>query len=120
MATYLEVGQQCKTSGNQQLRVKKEPWWQFISLEDLCVPLLHALIGIGNQVLAKFCDVVNEYFESRSANELNTWNVILIIQQILEEKTTERKVWDQSVDGRKLLFKVLREESVIRDRINKP
>jgi hypothetical protein len=102
MTTYVEIGQQCKTSGNQQLGVKQEPWWPFIPLENYMVPILHALIGIGNQLLTKFCDVVNEYFECWSADEVNTRRTIPIIQQILEEKITERKAWDQSVDGKRL------------------
>jgi hypothetical protein len=34
------------------------------------VPLLHCLIGIGNNLINRFCDVVNEYVENLSAAEM--------------------------------------------------
>jgi hypothetical protein len=54
MKEYIEVGQQSRESGNPQLGVNKKPWWQFIPLENYVVPLLHMLIKIGNQMLARF------------------------------------------------------------------
>jgi hypothetical protein len=43
MKEYIEVGQQSRESCNSQLGVKKEPWWQFIPLDNYMVPLLHML-----------------------------------------------------------------------------
>ena len=31
--------------------VKEEPWWDFIPITHYVVPLLHCLIGIGNDIL---------------------------------------------------------------------
>jgi hypothetical protein len=101
MKEYTKVGWQSRESGNSQLGVKKEPWWQFIPLENYVVPLLHMLIGIGNQMLARFCNIVNEYVERLSPKEVNTQCKIQILQQIIKEKTTERKAWDQTDESKK-------------------
>ena len=52
--------------GKPLLGVKQEPWWPFLNFEHLMVPLLHCLIGIGNNLINRFCDVVNEYMENLS------------------------------------------------------
>ena len=52
------------------LGVKQEPWWPFLKFEHLMVPLLHCLIGIDNNLINRFCDVVNEYVENLSAAEI--------------------------------------------------
>jgi len=55
--------------GKPLLGVKQEPWWPFLNFH-LMVPLLHCLIGIGNNLINRFCDVVNEYVENLSAAEM--------------------------------------------------
>ena len=51
------------------LGVKKKPWWLFILLPNYLVPLLHCLIGIGNQLLAKFRAIINEHIAEYSLGE---------------------------------------------------
>ncbi len=50
--------------GDPQLGVKQKPWWPFILLSNYMTPLLHCEIGIGNQMLEKLRDIINEYIES--------------------------------------------------------
>jgi hypothetical protein len=61
----VEIGTKVCTPGEQGGRptsgVKKPPWWPFIKMEHVMVPLLHCLIGIGNNLLNRFFDIVNEY-----------------------------------------------------------
>jgi hypothetical protein len=81
--------------------VKKEPWWSSIPLENYVVPLLLTLIGICNQMLARFCGIVNEYIERLSSDEVNTQRKIQILDQLIKDKTKERQEWDQTDDGKK-------------------
>jgi hypothetical protein len=50
-----------KNKGNPVLGVKKKPWWPFIPLMNYLVPLLHCLIGKGNQLLEKLWAIINEH-----------------------------------------------------------
>lgn len=50
--------------------VKNVPWWSFLKFEHHMVPLLHCLIGVGNNLLDRFCDVVNEFIEIKSNEEI--------------------------------------------------
>jgi hypothetical protein len=40
--------------GTEALGMKNKPWWPFLSLTNYIPPLLHALIGIGNDILRNF------------------------------------------------------------------
>ncbi len=51
--------------------VKQEPWWPFLKFEHHIVPLLHCLIGIGNNLLNKFCNLISAFFEKMSTEEEN-------------------------------------------------
>ena len=49
--------------GEPKMGVKTKPWWQFIPLTNFIIPLLHVLIGVGNDVLDSFRDCVNDEVE---------------------------------------------------------
>eukprot|EP00571_Detonula_confervacea_P003536 CAMPEP_0172312070 /NCGR_PEP_ID=MMETSP1058-20130122/16571_1 /TAXON_ID=83371 /ORGANISM="Detonula confervacea, Strain CCMP 353" /LENGTH=76 /DNA_ID=CAMNT_0013025419 /DNA_START=24 /DNA_END=254 /DNA_ORIENTATION=- len=52
--------------GKPKMGVKGMPWWDFIPLQNWMVPLLHTLIGIGNDLLVSFRDwVYEESFSNR-------------------------------------------------------
>ena len=55
--------------GEPMLGVKQKPWWPFIPLSNYMIPLLHCKIGIGNQMLEKLRDIINEYIESYAPGE---------------------------------------------------
>jgi hypothetical protein len=57
-----------KNKGNPVLGAKKKPWWPFIPLLNYLVPLLHCLIGIGNQLLDKLWAIINEHIAEYSLN----------------------------------------------------
>ena len=57
-----------KNKGNPVLGVKKKPWWPFIPLLNYLIPLLHCLIGIGNQLLDKLWAIINEHIAEYSLN----------------------------------------------------
>ena len=46
-----ECTKEAKQTRKSVKGVKEEAWWQFIPLSNILVPLLHLLIGIGNDIL---------------------------------------------------------------------
>ena len=41
-------------------------------MNHFIVPLLHCLIGVGDNILTKFCDIINEYVEYVFPVEVDT------------------------------------------------
>ena len=65
------------------------------------VPLLHCLIGIGNNLINRFCDVVNEYVENLSAAEMKHARALTNYGLILVETAKLRDEFDASPEGKK-------------------
>lgn len=57
------------SSGKPKLGVKKCPWWPFIPVCNYIVPLLHCEIGVGNQLLWKLRDMINDNLEKFADGE---------------------------------------------------
>ena len=45
------TAEEVATDGKWRLGVKSKLWWPFIDIQNYVVPLLHTLIGIGNDIL---------------------------------------------------------------------
>jgi len=82
--------------------VKKPPWWPFIKMEHVMVPLLHCLIGIGNNLLDRFCDIVNEYIEKLSPAEIKLMRALTNYDIIIAETIQSRDLFDKSPEGKKM------------------
>lgn len=54
--------------------MKDQPWFDFIPLDHFVVPLLHCLIGIGNDLFKRFRDTIREHIEYLSKEEARTWS----------------------------------------------
>ena len=61
-----------KLKAKPQNGVKTTTWWPFIPMNHFIVPLLHCLIGVGDNILTKFRDLINEYVEYLSPVEVDT------------------------------------------------
>ncbi len=83
------------------LGVKQKPWWPFIPLSNYMIPLLHCKIGIGNQMLEKLRDIINEYIESYAPGEESIRSSIPVLNQIITDTAKQRDEWDESDDGTK-------------------
>jgi len=71
MEELVTAGKAAKNSkGGPELGIKQEPWWPFIPLNNYIVPILHCEIGVGNQLLDKTRDKVNEYLENMTQKEM--------------------------------------------------
>ena len=88
--------------------LKKEPRWLFILLIHYVVPLLHVLIGIGNDLLNRFWDWVNNEVESIDHQEVHTRRAAQRAAHRIIDTITERDNWDDTPDG--VLLKQLKEE----------
>ena len=82
--------------------VKQEPWWAFLKFEHHMVPLLHCMIGIGNNLLDKFCDLIRVHCEKLSAEEITFERQIRSYKSIISTTVTERDEFDNSPAGKKL------------------
>jgi len=85
--------------GKPLLGVKQEPWWLFLKL--LVVPLLHCLIGIGNNLINRLCDVVHEYVEILSAAEMKLARALTNYGLIMVETAKKRDEFNASPEGKK-------------------
>jgi hypothetical protein len=85
--------------GKPLLGVKQEPWWPFLKL--LMVPLLHCLIGIGNNLINRLCDVVHEYVEILSAAEMKLARALINYGLIMVKTAKKRDEFNASPEGKK-------------------
>ena len=65
------------------------------------VPLLHCLIGIGNNLLDKFCDMIRVFCEKLCAEEVILARQIATYEHIIKT-ALERDAVNHSPDGKKL------------------
>ncbi|EJK66743.1 hypothetical protein THAOC_12304, partial [Thalassiosira oceanica] len=84
---------------------KYEPWWDFIPLHHYMVPLLHCLIGVGNDLLASFLDWVNEEIECWDQQEVRTRSLITTAEHKIVDEIALRDEYDESKNGKELKSK---------------
>jgi hypothetical protein len=65
------------------------------------VPLLHWEIGIGNQLLDKLRDIINEHIEQYGPTEELT-SSIPVLKSIISQTVTLRDAWDAFADEKQL------------------
>jgi hypothetical protein len=90
-----------KSKGNPALGVKQKPWWAFIPLTNWIVPILHCEIGVGNQLLDKLRDIINEYIEMFAPGKEAIRSSILVLKHLIASSAKDRDEWDSSVEGKK-------------------
>jgi len=98
MAAWKTSGR--KTKPKATCGMKDEPWWTFIPLANFIVPLLHCLIGIGDNIFVKFRDIISESIEYISDNEKDTRLAAGSIEELIEEYKSERDTFDKTTDGK--------------------
>ena len=108
MEELVQLGKEAENNmGIPKLGVKQQPWWPFIPISHYMIPLLHCEIGIGNQLLDKLREIVNEYIESYAPGEELIRLAIPVLKNIIEDTAKMRDSWDTTADG-KLLKKLIR------------
>ncbi len=86
--------------GKPELGVKQRPWFPFISVAHHMVPLLHCMIGIGNDLLKMLRNIINEFIENMTLTEATIRLSIPALRNIIAEAATKRDEWDASPDGK--------------------
>ena len=97
-----QMSEKVKEKGKAEHGVKKAPWWDFIPLHHYMIPLLHVLIGIGNDILDSFLDFVSEEIESLDLQEYKTRRAISLAEHKIIDTTLQRDEWDDTPDGKRL------------------
>ncbi len=82
--------------------MKKRPWWDFIPLICWVVPLLHCLIGIGNDLIHAFIYIVNTHIEPLTKSEIDTRREIALLEYTIVTTRATKNAWNASDDGKKL------------------
>ena len=65
--------------------LKEPPLWNFLPFINILVPILHILLGLGNDVLAKFWDWVDERMEIKSDDLIQARNCHIMAEIALDE-----------------------------------
>jgi hypothetical protein len=104
MDEYCRLGDEAERrgKGETKLGVKQKPWWPFIPVSHYMIPLLHCMIGVGNQLLDVLRDIINEYLENMTLTEEKIRASIPLLKQIIAETTANRDLWDDADDGKNL------------------
>jgi hypothetical protein len=63
------------------------------------VPLLHCLIRIDNNLLDKFCDVMNEFIEKISTDEIKLACALTNYNLIIIKTAKKRDAFDEAPEG---------------------
>ena len=72
-----------------------------IKLSNYLVPLLHTLIGIGNDIYDNFRDVVNEDIGMLDPKDISTRRKVVLCETAIGDEVARRYAWDKSVNGKK-------------------
>ncbi len=100
----MRIGTEVSTQrGRTPLKgVKQKPWWPFLKFEHHMDPLLHCLIEIGNNLLGKFCDVINEFIEKNKPRKIKLARAHTNYNLIIIETIKKRDAFDEAPEGKKL------------------
>ncbi len=82
--------------------MKQKPWWPFLKFEHHMVPLLHCLIGIGNNLLDKFCDMINDFIKKISPDKIKLARALTNYNIIIFETIKKRDAFDEAPEEKKL------------------
>ncbi len=99
----LEIEAKAMRQGKAIDGVKRTPWFSFINFKHYMVPLLHVEIGIGNDLLTKFCSIVNEFIESKCDQEIELARQLTVHEQVIIDTVKERDAFDVHPSKGKLL-----------------
>ena len=88
-------------NGKLEMGVKQMPWFPFIPVAHHMVPLLHCMIGIGNNLLKMLCNIINEFIENMmTLTEVTIRSSIPVLRNIIAEMATKRDKWDAFPNGK--------------------
>ncbi len=84
--------------GTKRHGVREEPYFK-IPVERVIWPVLHTLIGIGNNILQNLVDFIDNDIESLPLKEIRLRESLGDIDERIHYATTQRDQWDESENG---------------------
>ena len=84
--------------GTKRHGVREEPYFK-IPVERVIWPVLHTLIGIGNNILQNLVDFIDNDIESLPFKEIRLRESLGDIDERIHYATTQRDQWDESENG---------------------
>ncbi len=71
-------------------------------MEHHIVTLLHCLIGTGNNLLNRFCNVINKFMEKLSTAEIRLMCALANYNIIIARTVRTKEMFDAAPKGKKL------------------
>lgn len=113
--TKVATGQYSHPSTKSYMGVKTRVWWDFIPISHYVVPLLHCLIGVGNDILNKFRRIVADEIECLPEEEVEAIKAFRDagdkVKRIKEELTMFKNAQDKGKEMKSLEGKIGRRQS---------
>ena len=91
-----------RQAGDTVKGCKEDAWWQFIPVENFLVPLLHTLIGIGNDIFGHFKDMINDRIECLDPKEISVRQKVIQCEEAIQINVAKREGWRRTESGKKL------------------
>ena len=99
----IEYENENKPNKKPKFGIKSLPWFSnSIPLENFVVPLLHCLIGVGNDIFSKFRDIVSEMIEYIGDEEAQTRGARVAMDEKITGLVAQRVMFDLSPAGKRL------------------
>jgi hypothetical protein len=89
---HIALEQEQKAGKGETFRsvgVREAPVWPFISIRRMLIPILHELLGLGNDLMSKFWGYVEEGAEPLELHEIKAQNMTLIVEIEYEDDKLE-------------------------------
>ena len=80
--------------------VKCKPYWDFIPISNYVIPILHNMIGIGNDIIKHYETTVDARFITVTGAEATLRVEYFAQDAIIKEKSDIVKAWDASQNGK--------------------
>ncbi len=96
------AGRECiriKLTGTNQKGVREESYFK-IPVARVIWPILHTLIGIGNQILKSFVDIVHNDIEIKSPKEIWLREQLGDLDEKIYNALEDSETWDNASDFR--------------------
>ena len=87
-------------SGKNRMGVKTKPYWDFIPFENYVLPMLHLMIGVGNDIFSYFMDTIEKHIIKVSEKENRVRNATANIEEDINACRVALVAWDKGEDRR--------------------
>jgi hypothetical protein len=87
------------TTAPESSGVKEQPLVNFIPMHNVVIPLLHELLGLGNDVMNMFRDWIDERMEPLTIEEMEARNMAIMAEISFEEANNKVTIKENELLG---------------------